>query len=152
LEAVLAHEFAHIRRYDYLVNVLQMVVETLLFYHPAVWWTSSRIRHERELCCDDLAVRSCGDAVCYARALTRLERLRLMTPAMAMGSTGGALAFRIQRLLGVGTQEYAPPKLPGILALCVGLASIALTVNWAHGQSQQPQTPERHGYAFALAM
>ena len=76
LEAVLAHEFAHIRRYDYLVNILQMVVETLLFYHPAVWWTSARIRHERELCCDDLAVSSCGDPLCYARALTKLERLR----------------------------------------------------------------------------
>src|SRR5205823_480846 len=51
LEAVIAHELAHIRRHDYLVNLLQMLVETVLFYHPAVWWVSSRIRHERELCC-----------------------------------------------------------------------------------------------------
>ena len=57
LEALLAHELAHIRRHDYLVNVLQMLAETLFFYHPAVWWVSRRIRIERELCCDDIAVR-----------------------------------------------------------------------------------------------
>lgn len=70
---MLAHELGHIRRHDYLVNMLQNIVETLLFYHPAVWWMSARIRHERELCCDDLAVRSWGDALCHARALTTLE-------------------------------------------------------------------------------
>ena len=61
LEAILAHELAHIRRHDYLVNLLQTVAETLLFYHPAVWWVSRRIRIEREHCCDDAAVRVCGD-------------------------------------------------------------------------------------------
>ena len=76
LEAVLSHELAHILRHDYLVNMLQTVVETLLFYHPAVWWASARIRQERELCCDDMAVDASGDAICYARALTRLERLQ----------------------------------------------------------------------------
>jgi beta-lactamase regulating signal transducer with metallopeptidase domain len=100
LGAVLAHEIAHIQRYDYLVNILQIMAETLLFYHPAVWWASGRIRHERELCCDDLAVRSCGDALCYARALTTLEKLRALSPSMAMGSTGGSLFYRIQRLMG----------------------------------------------------
>src|SRR4026207_1178121 len=60
LEAIIAHELAHIRRQDYFVNILQTVVETLLFYHPAVWWVSSRIRYEREICCDDLAVDACG--------------------------------------------------------------------------------------------
>ena len=66
LQAVLAHEIAHIRRHDYLVNLAQTMVETLLFYHPAVWWASARIRHERELCCDDAAVAICGDAISYA--------------------------------------------------------------------------------------
>ena len=111
LEAVLAHELAHIRRHDYLVNVLQILVETLLFYHPAVWWMSARIRQERELCCDDLAVNSCGDALCYARALTRIERLRVSAPALAMASTGGPLLYRIQRLIGAKTQEYG--RAPG---------------------------------------
>ncbi len=136
LEAVLAHEFAHIRRCDYLVNVLQMVVETLLFYHPAVWWTSARIRLERELCCDDLAVSSCGDALCYARALTRLERLRVLAPKMAMGSTDGPLLYRIQRLTGAATRRFAPSKLPGILAICLGLVCIGLNLNWARGHAQ----------------
>jgi TonB family protein len=139
LEAVLAHELAHIRRHDYLVNVLQILVETLLFYHPAVWWMSERIRQERELCCDDLAVASCGDALCYARALTRIERLRVAAPALAMASTGGPLLYRIQRLIGTKTREYSPSKLPGILALCLGLACFAINIHWARGQSQEEQ-------------
>ena len=76
LEAVLAHELAHIRRHDYLVNVLQMMAETLFFYHPAIWWASRRIRVERELCCDDVAVQACGDVVCYAHALTPWRNCR----------------------------------------------------------------------------
>ncbi|NQW03302.1 MAG: M56 family metallopeptidase [Acidobacteria bacterium] len=57
LEALLAHELAHVRRHDYVVNLLQSMVETTLFYHPGVWWVSHRVRVEREHCCDDLAVR-----------------------------------------------------------------------------------------------
>ena len=72
LEAILAHELAHIRRHDYIVNLLQSLLETLLFYHPAVWWLSRRIRIEREHCCDDLAVSLCGDPLVYARALADL--------------------------------------------------------------------------------
>lgn len=133
LEAVLAHELAHIRRHDYLVNLLQMLAETLLFYHPAVWWVSARMRQERELCCDDLAVRWCGDAVCYARALATLERMRVAAPALAMGSNGGSMLYRIQRLLGAG-QDYAPSKLPGLVALALALGCFALNVHWARGQ------------------
>jgi TonB family protein len=142
LEAVLAHEFAHIRRYDYLVNVLQMVVETLLFYHPAVWWTSARIRHERELCCDDLAVSLCGDPVCYARALTKLERLRTLAPKMAMGSNDGPLLYRIQRLTGAATRRFGPSRLPGILAICLALACIGLCVTWSRVHAQEVKVPQ----------
>jgi len=142
LEAVLAHELAHILRYDYLVNMLQTVAETLLFYHPAVWWASARIRHERELCCDDLAVDSCGDALCYARALTRLERLRATTPRLALGSAGGPLLYRIQRLAGDTGWQRGPSKLPGILALSLGLICFALNVDWARGQQQAAPAPE----------
>ena len=71
LEAVLAHELAHIRRHDYLVNLLQNVLETLLFYHPAVWWISEQVRNEREHCCDDLAAAACGGSLNYARAQQR---------------------------------------------------------------------------------
>ena len=65
LEAIIAHELAHIRRHDYLINLLQAVIETLFFYYPAVWWVSRQIRQEREHCCDDLAVAVCGDAFAY---------------------------------------------------------------------------------------
>ena len=100
LEAVIAHELAHIRRHDYLVNLLQSAVETLLFYHPAVWWVSSAVRTEREHCCDDLAVVACGDAVLYARALTAIETLRHEEMGVAMAVTGSPLLARVRRLLG----------------------------------------------------
>ncbi len=144
LEAVLAHELAHIRRFDYVVNLMQLFIETLLFYHPAVWWVSARIRHERELCCDDLAVESCGNALCYARALTRLERLRLVAPGMAMAATGGPLLYRIQRLMGAAGPEYRPSRVPAILAVCVGLGCLALNMNWAKAQEQpKAQTQQK---------
>ncbi len=99
LESVLAHELAHIRRHDYLVNFFQVVVETLLFYHPAVWWVSRQVRVEREHACDDSAVYVCGDPLAYARALARLERLRRETPLLAVAADGGKLSARIRRLL-----------------------------------------------------
>jgi beta-lactamase regulating signal transducer with metallopeptidase domain len=101
LEALLAHELAHIRRHDYLVNLLQMVVETMFFYHPAVWWLSHQVRQERENCCDDLAVVTCGDVLTYARALAALEELRFgNVPALAVAANGGGSLFeRVRRLL-----------------------------------------------------
>jgi beta-lactamase regulating signal transducer with metallopeptidase domain len=103
-EAVLAHELAHIRRYDYLVNMRQMLTEALLFYHPAVWWASACIRRERELCCDDEAVR-CAVTRSVIRALTALERVRVMTPSLVLGGTDGPLAYRVKRLMGIATEE-----------------------------------------------
>ena len=99
LEALLAHELAHIRRFDYLVNLMQTTIETLFFYHPAVWWVSSQVRQEREHCCDDLAVAVCGNVLTYARALTALEDLRGSHSQLAVAATGGSLLVRIQRLL-----------------------------------------------------
>ena len=100
LRAVFAHELAHIRRHDFLVNLLQRCVEAVLFYHPAVWWLSSRIRSEREHCCDDLAVQVCGDRSVYAQALIELERVRNVAPDLAVAATGGVLTRRIHRVLG----------------------------------------------------
>ena len=99
IEALLAHELAHIRRHDYLVNLLQTAVETLLFYHPAVWWVGRQMRAERENCCDDLAVAVCGDALVYARALTELEQIRIAAPRLAMAANDGSLLNRVRRLL-----------------------------------------------------
>jgi beta-lactamase regulating signal transducer with metallopeptidase domain len=137
LEAVLAHELAHIRRHDYLVNVLQMLVETLFFYHPAVWWASRRIRIERELCCDDVAVQACGDAVGYAQALTSVARLQIAPSSVALGSAGGPLLMRVQRLLGVASVGRPVPPLWVALA---SVAVIAATFTGAYAQSQLPGT------------
>ena len=99
MEAVIAHELAHIRRLDCFVNLFQIAAETLLFYHPAVWWVSQRIRAERENCCDDEAIAICGDAVNYARALTLMEEWRT-TPALMMAANRSPLGDRVMRLLG----------------------------------------------------
>ncbi|NTX64169.1 energy transducer TonB [Myxococcus sp. CA051A] len=133
LEAVLAHELAHIQRHDYLVNLLQALVETFLFYHPAVWWLSHRIREEREHCADDLAVQSCGDAFLYARALALIEQLRAPPSALlALGADGGSLLARIRRLLAV-PEPRAPRR---SWRLVSGLGGAALAV--ALGTSQVP--------------
>lgn len=102
IDAVLAHELAHIRRWDYLVNLLQALVETLLFHHPAVWWLSRRIRIEREHCCDDLAVSVCGVRIEYAEALASLAQRRVLPqPAVAARTrSGGAVLRRVRRILG----------------------------------------------------
>src|SRR5712692_8960630 len=99
IEAVIAHELAHIRRFDCFVNLFQIATETLLFYQPAVWWVSQRIRAEREHCCDDEAIAICGDAVNYARALTLMEEWRT-APALMMAANRSPLGERVVRLLG----------------------------------------------------
>jgi len=99
IEAVIAHELAHIRRFDGFVNLFQIAAETLLFYHPAVWWVSQRIRAERENCCDDEAISLCGDPVNYARALTLMEEWR-SAPVLMMAANRSPLAERVVRLLG----------------------------------------------------
>jgi len=99
IEAVIAHELAHIRRLDCFVNLFQIAAETLLFYHPAVWWVSQRIRAEREHCCDDEAIAICGDAVNYARALTLIEEWRA-APALMMAANRSPVAERVVRVLG----------------------------------------------------
>jgi len=99
IEAVIAHELAHVRRLDCFVNLFQIATETLLFYHPAVWWVSQRIRAEREHCCDDEAIAICGDAVNYARALTLMEEWRA-APALMMAANRSPLAERVARVLG----------------------------------------------------
>ncbi len=102
LEAIIAHELAHIQRLDPFVNVFQVCVETLLFYHPAIWWLNKQIRAEREHCCDHMAVTLCGNAVEYARALTLMEEWR-SAPAFAMAANRGPLTERIVRVLGLKT-------------------------------------------------
>ncbi|GAA0717314.1 M56 family metallopeptidase [Dokdonella soli] len=106
VEALLAHELAHIRRADWLWNGLQCVAESLLFFHPAAWWLSRRIRQEREHACDDLAVGANGNAIALAEALAALERQRLPFPQLVLAAHGGSLMQRITRLLS------GPPSRP----------------------------------------
>jgi len=142
LEAVVAHELAHIRRHDYIVNILQMIMETLFFYHPAVWWTSNRIRVERELCCDDLAITACGDPLCYAQALTRIAATLVPAPSVALGAASGSLRLRIQRLLGEEPRRPSGlPAWPAVLAVVLVLTCSGLNINWirAHAQVDEAQ-------------
>jgi beta-lactamase regulating signal transducer with metallopeptidase domain/protocatechuate 3,4-dioxygenase beta subunit len=142
VRALLAHELAHILRQDYLVNILQSVSEALLFYHPAVWWVSSQIRAERELCCDDLAVEASGDALEYAIALADLETARRARLRAVMAANGGSLAHRIRRL--AGKPESVSHNLPGpgaVWALTVlwllGIGAVALHA----GEAARPRAP-----------
>ena len=100
LELILAHELAHIRRHDYLVNLVQTLVETLFFYHPAVWWLSRQIRDEREHCCDDLVLANAGNRADYGRALLTIEELRSQASPLALAARGGSLVVRIRRIAG----------------------------------------------------
>ncbi|MGI8961071.1 MAG: M56 family metallopeptidase [Bryobacteraceae bacterium] len=109
LEAVIVHELAHIRRLDCFVNLFQIAAETLLFYHPAVWWVNRSIRAERENCCDDIAVSICGNAHDYAKALTLMEIWRA-TPALVLAANSGPLKLRISRLLGFQAITHSVPR------------------------------------------
>src|ERR1700730_1181106 len=125
LEAVIAHELAHIQRFDPFVNVFQVCVETLLFYHPAIWWLNKKIRAEREHCCDDIAVALCGNAVEYAAALTLMEEWR-SAPVFAMAANRGPLTERIVRVLGLKTLGAGMRGI-GLTGsvLCLGAALVA---------------------------
>jgi len=140
VQAILAHELAHVRRHDFIVNLLQTVAETLLFYHPAVWWLSSRIRAEREHCCDDIAVDVCGDPVGYAEALTTIAAwargvdvpTSAGTSPLAVAATGGSLLHRVQRLLRLTPDsERRRPKATFVIAatlLIIGIVGTRLLV------------------------
>lgn len=148
LEALLAHELAHIRRHDYLINLLQAVVEALLFYHPVVWWLSRRIRHERELIADDLAAEALGDRRSLALALSELDRMLGATaagpiPRFAHAAHGGQLMSRIQHLL-------RPRQHPLAIGLSLPLLGLALAgvAMYAHAQSSAPEAAAP-GYAIA---
>lgn len=124
IEALIVHELAHIRRSDAFINATLVVAETAFFFHPAIWWIGRRIRVERELCCDDVAVGVCGDAAGYAEALLSLQLVK-QSRTFALASNGGALMYRIARLVGAP----ARPKAFSLTAICgVTFASIIAAV------------------------
>jgi bla regulator protein blaR1 len=132
LEAVIAHELAHIRRLDLWVNLLQRVVETLLFYHPAVWWVSRQLRLEREMCCDELAVAATGRRIAYVKTLELVARERLagVRPALSAGIRGGSnmkLLARVRNVLGGPAGESFGLWPAGLLALLLPLVLWTVT-------------------------
>ncbi len=156
LEAVLAHELAHIRRADYLWNILQTMIETLFFFHPAVWFVGNTLRQQRELCCDDIAIASCDDPLTYATALLALEEHRAQLLALHTASAGLPLALaldghqspfnlrsRIARILGEPMQPTAAPRTLApfsVLGVCAALALFAMPVPQVLA-SLRPLTP-----------
>lgn len=139
IEAVLVHELYHIKRRDYIINICQALVEVMLFYHPAIWHMNRIIREERENCCDDQTVAFCGDAVSYARALTRIQEMNTSPkPRLAMsagGSTAGNFTYRIQRLF----HAYPHPSqarskgifATGFLLVYLGIVLVSAVVSTA---------------------
>lgn len=108
-EAIVAHELAHIRRHDYLINLIQSIVEVVYFFNPVLWWLSSRIRTEREHCCDDLAMTVCEDRMSLAHALVRVAEFRQESMlAVAFAGKKPLLLQRVKRVMGIA--ETAPPQ------------------------------------------
>ena len=136
LEAILAHELGHVRRHDGLANLVQVLVESLLCFHPAVWWVSGAVRHEREASCDEIAVRAVRDPRTYARALARLEVLRADAAALALAATGGSLAARLERLTRPAARA---PAGRGMAALAAG-GGVAAALLAVAAQALMPGT------------
>ena len=126
LDALVAHEFAHIRRHDSVMNLLQTVIEDLLFFHPATWWVTKNVRAEREACCDDDAVAICGNALVYVRALSQAEQFRSSIPVIALSSS--PLLQRIRRLT-----EMRLSKMNHVAAFCVALLAVFSIITTAAG-------------------
>ncbi|MDB5240339.1 MAG: hypothetical protein JWP57_964 [Spirosoma sp.] len=150
VEAVLAHELAHIKRHDYAVNLLQSLVEVLFFFHPALWWLSGRVREEREHCCDDLAVLVIGgDGRILAQALARVEEIRLTqsapTPALAMAfaSQRQHLLHRVHRMLGVPTRPFVSNSRLAVLTVSTVLLVGASVYAMQKHEEQHPQPKPR---------
>lgn len=137
LEALLAHELAHVRRCDYVVNLIQSAIEILLFYHPAVWWLSNRIREEREQIADDVAASTLGEPRRLALALSELDLFQF-TPQLAPAAHGGNLMSRIKRLV----RPEAEPLNWKLALPILGLATAAAFYSWsapAHASDPRPE-------------
>jgi len=132
VEFILMHELAHIRRCDYLINVVQTLIESIMFFNPAVWWISKVIRTEREHCCDDIVVAATNSAHTYAAALTALEEHRSSHAQLAIAATGGSLVKRIRRVL--DQPETAASRLAPILtaALIISIVTVGFLTARPH--------------------
>jgi len=142
LEAILLHELAHIKRNDYLLNIFQSIVETILFFNPFVWWISKNIRLEREHCCDDLVLTNQVQPLHYAKALVALEEYRLTVNALAMAAADNKqhLFHRIKRIMEMKTKNINyTQKLLAVMIIAVGLVSIA----WLNPSNKEEQRDKK---------
>lgn len=134
VDAILAHELAHFVRKDIYINVIQTMVEALLYYHPAIWWISANIRVERENCCDEMAIGYLGDNVKYAKTLVKMQELQINGPALALNFNNKNSFFsnRIKRILNMSqTRNFLKEKIitTVFLALLVIFSTKNLTGN-----------------------
>jgi bla regulator protein blaR1 len=143
VEAILAHEIAHILRKDYLFNIIQSIIEALFYFHPAVWWLSSVVRSERENCCDDVAIKICGNSMTYAKSLVSVQEMALYPSQLSMGFAGNKkneLLIRIQRVL---NQPYKNiNNMEKIIATTIIIASL-IGITFAQRNENTPEKAEK---------
>lgn len=136
VEAILAHELAHIMRHDHLLNVLQSLVETLFYYHPGVWWISAQIRTERESASDERAIEVTGDALTYAQALVTVQEMGFlpMSPALAFaGQQKSQFMLRLQRILNIKSPTTnTMEKMLTVVLIAGTLTGLGWIKNFAH--------------------
>ena len=143
LEAIILHELAHLKRHDHLVNILQAVIETLLFFNPFIWMTSAIIRREREHCCDDLVLAHTREPLSYATALATLAGAHVPFPSLSVAATGqpNYLYHRITRIMEKKKSRFSYSRMVAALII---VSSIACSVAWinpkfSHTEKEKPQ-------------
>jgi len=144
LEAILLHELAHIRRNDYLFNILQAIVETILFFNPFIWLASSIVRREREHCCDDMVLSYSEGPMPYAKALAALESYRLQNDTMALAATGNKnrLFNRIKRIMEMKQQKnnYTRSAIATMVIAALLICFVWLSPSFAQSHKTKPKT------------
>jgi bla regulator protein blaR1 len=150
IEALLVHELSHIRRHDYLWNIVQSLVEALFYYHPLVWWMSDKLRQERELCCDDLVVQNQQHPAAYAKALLYLEQIKGTQPRLALAATGsgGQLLNRVQRIL--QSPNYKKSTMEKVtLSILVAAMGTLISISHPLERPKEARTEVDAKYTFA---
>jgi bla regulator protein blaR1 len=139
LEVIIAHELAHIKRHDYLLNGVQSLIEVLYFFHPAMWLLSAQIRIERENCCDDMAIAACGNKILLAKTLVQLqETMTVPHFAMAFGKKQNPLLARIQRIVGLSSgSTFTKESIWIVAGLCVTMYAFAQNSNPKYIKKQE---------------
>ncbi len=150
IEAIILHEMAHIARKDYMVNILQSVIETILFFHPAIWWISARVREERENCCDDLAISQMVQPVILANALVNVNMLTYEKSTGVLAFTGNdePLTKRVKRLVGL-TFSREKTSLTSSGSIIIFLAAVILfSFSCSINKSSEPESVRADYYKY----